>query len=352
MVFGADENDIDLTWNCINFQMFGKIPYRYRLDSTTQWRLTNNKNVQLAALSAGDYFFEVQAQNEDGEWSPSLTIAFKILPHWYDAWLFRGFLLLLALASGFLFYKSRIRSLQKEHAIALQINDLERSALATQMNPHFIFNCLNSIQLLIQRGAKEEAMSYLSRFAKMVRFTLESTRRGKVTIDEEIQALTNYLTLEKLRFKDDLEFSVHTHDDMDSFSAEIPAMLIQPFVENALKHGFESMDKTAKIDVCFDVQDDFLHVEVRDNGKGFAKNATRVVTLPVESAYTDGTSRSSREGGKMRERTGVGIHLSQQRLALHNGRKIEEDLQIEPILGDNENVLGTVVRLKIRLAKA
>jgi ligand-binding sensor domain-containing protein len=346
--FDAGDNDMEIAWHCINFQMLGKILYRFRLNANDAWRYTYNRNIQAASLSSGHYDFEVQAQNEAGEWSASLKAPFYVKPYWFEAWWFRVLCIVLASLGGYLFYMNRIQNLQKEHAIALQINDLERSALATQMNPHFIFNCLNSIQLLIQRGEREEAMSYLSRFAKMVRFILESTRRGKVTVEEEVQALTNYLTLEKLRFKEDLTFSIVTNSAVDAYSIEIPAMLIQPFVENALKHGFDSSKKMAEINVFFEVKNDFLNVEIRDNGKGFNFGG-QMSDVGVILPKSEIRNPKYTEGGHIREKTGVGIHLSQQRLALHNGRTDQKDLQIETILAENKSVLGTSVRLKIRL---
>lgn len=339
-VLGARENDIDIAWNCINFQMFSKIPYRYRLNAKDEWRYTYNRSLQLPSLFEGDYFFEVQAQNEDGAWSDSLELPFTVLPYWFETWWFRSLLGLTAFVGGYLFYENRTEKLKKEHAIDLQINDLERSALATQMNPHFIFNCLNSIQFLIQREAKDDAMTYLSRFAKMVRFTLESTRRGKVTIDEEVEALTNYLILEKLRFKEDLDFTIHVDEAVDSFNTEIPAMLIQPFVENALKHGFDSSTKAAKILIFFDIKNDFFSVKIQDNGKGIDMNTPQKTS---NFKYTG--------GGENREKTGVGIELSRQRLALHNGQNTKENLHIKPLLSDSKGVLGTEVQLKIRFIR-
>jgi signal transduction histidine kinase len=332
-VFAARENDIDIAWHCINFPMLGKILYRFRMNTDDDWRYTYNRNIQSASLSQGDYVFEVQAQNEAGLWSDSLTIPFTVQPYWFETWWFRTLFVVSVGADIYLYYQKRLQRLQKEHALALHINDLERSALATQMNPHFIFNCLNSIQLLIQRNEKTEAMTYLSRFAKMVRFTLESTRRGRVTIDEEVNALTHYLTLEKLRFKEDLDFNLTVDPSVNSMETEIPAMLIQPFVENALKHGFESMTKKAEIKVDFAIKDDFLTVEIKDNGKG--------ISLVGHSSNLVGT----------REKTGVGVELSRQRLALHNARDTPDDLKIASIINDKNEVLGTLVSLNIRMMR-
>jgi ligand-binding sensor domain-containing protein/signal transduction histidine kinase len=338
-VFSARENDIEIAWNCINFQMFGKIPYRYRMNTTAEWRYTENRNIQIASLAEGNYSFEVQAQNEDGVWGEALKLSFTILPYWYTTWWFRSLLLVSLLSGGFLFYKNRIKNLQQEHAIALQINDLERTALAAQMNPHFIFNCLNSIQLLIQSGEKVNAMTYLGHFAKLVRSTLESTRQGKITVATEAEALNHYLSLEKLRFKEGLTYKIDIDTQIDTFDTELPAMLIQPFVENALKHGLSMEQNSAHVSIHFQLLDpSFLGVEIKDNGKGFDENAQ-------EDTQTD-LSRYKLDG---EVKTGVGIALSRKRLALLNGREDKNDLTIETIVNDKMESIGTAVKLVIMI---
>jgi signal transduction histidine kinase len=338
-VFSAQNNDIEIAWNCINFQMFGKIPYRYRMDSKAEWRYTENRNIQIASLAQGNYTFEVQAQNEDGVWGEALKQSFTILPYWYTTWWFRSLLGVSLLTGGFLFYKNRIKNIQQEHATALQINDLERTALAAQMNPHFIFNCLNSIQLLIQKGEKDNAMNYLGHFAKLVRSTLESTRQGKITVANEAQALTHYLSLEKLRFKEGLTYAIDIDATIDTFDTELPAMLIQPFVENALKHGLSMEQNSAHVSIHFKLLDPpFLSVEIKDNGKGFDENAQEETPTDLSRYKLDGEVK-----------TGVGIALSRKRLALLNGREDKNDLTIEAIVDDAGKSIGTVVKLVIMI---
>jgi hypothetical protein len=363
-IFEARENDIEIAWHGINFHINNKILYRYRLNPKDEWRYTYNKNIQFPSLKDNDHIFEVQAQNENGKWSDSLKIPFTVLPYWFETWWFRA-LLVVSMAIGvYLYNQKRVQRLKKEHAFALHINDLERTALAMQMNPHFIFNCLNSIQLLIQRNAKDDAMTYLSRFARLVRFTLESTRRGIVTIDQEATALDNYLTLEKLRFKEGLEFSIDVDEKIDGFDTEIPAMLIQPFVENAVKHGFSIDEKSAKISVRFNVVrhfssretnagtkvPDYIFVEIKDNGKGIDRNIleTKLQTA-LQIPTSDIQNPKNTEGGQFQEKTGVGIALSRQRLALHNGGNALDDLRIETLMGESGQILGTIVLIKIRL---
>ena len=322
----------NLTFHLLSFQnrLADKTMFRYKVQTQESWNETDNRAITLLGLSPNAYTLDVQAQNEDGVWSTSLKMPFIIRPPWYASWWFRSLLILSALAGGYLFYKNRIRNLKREHDIALQINDLERTALAMQMNPHFIFNCLNSIQLLMQRGDKDKAMLYLGHFAKLVRFTLESTRRGKITIAEEVQALTHYLSLEKLRFKAGLNYTIDIDNHIDTHDIEIPAMLIQPFVENALKHGLSTEQTAAHISVHFkQTIPNFLIINIKDNGKGVDENEKK-------EANTEGVTK-----------TGVGIALSRKRLALLNGREDSRDLVIEPILDAGGKNVGTCVRMTI-----
>ena len=340
----ANDNEIALTWQLANFSMFGKITYRYRLNAKADWRLTQNRTLELAALSAGKYTFEVQAQNETGVWSAALIVPFVIRPHWYNTFWFWGLMALTAMGIGYLFYKNRLAKIKNEHAIALKINDLERTALAAQMNPHFIFNCLNSIQLLIHKGEKDNAMRYLAHFAKLVRSTLESTRQGKISVEEEAQALEHYLSLEKLRFKEGLTYTIDIDPKIDTFDTELPAMLVQPFVENALKHGLSTAQIAAHISIHFKQKSaKTLIVDVTDNGKGFDKNA-----------QNNASKAENTEGGKNNEavndaikKTGVGIALARKRLILLNNRDNNDDLVIETIVNDKGESAGTHVRLVI-----
>ncbi len=333
-IFEHNENDIELTWNAINFRMAGKIAYRYRIDSLTTWRNTLNRNIAFASLSAGNYNFEVQSQNENGEWSASLIVPFIVKPVWFSTLRFRFLSLMLIFYGVYFIYKNRIKKIEQRHALALQINDLERTALAAQMNPHFIFNCLNSIQLMIQKSEKEDAMRYLSYFAKLVRTTLESTRRGKISVEEEVETLEHYLALEKLRFKEGLNYSIHLDDSIDTFETEIPAMLIQPFVENALKHGLSS-EKEAIISIFFKQNSaDYLEVIVTDNGKGIDKD---VLKTSIENPEN------------YAKKTGIGIALSRKRLSILNRRNDMNDLKIEKMTDIKGEIKGTEVKLIINI---
>lgn len=314
-----NENNIMIEWNDFNYAQFGKTLYRYRLNASKEhWTYTNQRSIQLAAIASGKHQLEIQAQNESGNWSASLSIPFYVAPRWYATWYFRILVLGFIIGSFVVWNNKRIAKIKEDNKIQLKIIELERSALASQMNPHFIFNCLNSIQRLIQNNQKNDAMNYLSRFAKLVRTTLESTRIGRVNLESEVQMLENYLALEQLRFKTSFDYIIEVDDNVETFDTEIPPMLVQPFIENAIKYAWNDKTECAIIKVKYRQENEVLHIIIEDNGIGF------------ENAHQ-----------KTFESTGLGIALTKQRLALHNEGKVAQDVHIV----SNHN--GTKVSLQI-----
>jgi sensor histidine kinase YesM len=154
------------------------------------------------------------------------------------------------------------------NTLETEVVQWEKSALQAQMNPHFIFNCLNSIQNYIAGNDKIKAMDYLSKFAGLVRKTLNASASRKITLQEEIEMLEAYLELEQLRFKNKFLYNIHIEDDLDTEDIEIPPLMIQPFVENAIIHGFKGIDYPGLLDIYFIASEHGIIVTVRDNGTG------------------------------------------------------------------------------------
>ena len=147
--------------------------------------------------------------------------------------------------------------------------DNQISALRAQMNPHFIFNSLSSIQHLITTGNKESAIKYLSKFSLLMRNLLESSIEAKIVLSEEISLLKKYLQLEALRFNNSFQFKISVADNLDAEAIEVPALLVQPFVENAILHGLLNKPGDDKLlEVRFKKQDEFVICEIEDNGIG------------------------------------------------------------------------------------
>ncbi len=139
------------------------------------------------------------------------------------------------------------------------------------MNPHFIFNSMNSIQSYISGNDSFTAMTYLSKFAQLMRFILENSRKSMVSLEDEISTLTLYMELEKIRFKDKFEFDLKVDPKIIKDSVFVPPMLIQPFVENAIKHGFKNIESKGLLTVDFQLEIGSMKCTITDDGIGFGQ---------------------------------------------------------------------------------
>jgi two-component system, LytTR family, sensor kinase len=168
----------------------------------------------------------------------------------------------------------------KENEVALQktqdlLRNAQLEALRSQMNPHFIFNCLNSIKLYTTQNNTEAAVNYLTKFSKLIRMALENSRSQMVSLQNELDALELYIELEAMRFKDKLQYTITVHNDVDTEFIEIPPLLLQPFVENAIWHGIMHKEEGGNIDITIDYTSghEALLIKILDNGIGRAKSA-------------------------------------------------------------------------------
>jgi tetratricopeptide (TPR) repeat protein len=181
---------------------------------------------------------------------------------------------------GLIYMQSRFKKEKEKKDLLLQVKDSEIKALQAQMNPHFIFNALNSIMEFINRSESSEAVKYLTKFSKLIRKVFELSNTRNVLITEEIELLSLYIELESLRYGNKLVYSITTHESLDADHLFIPAMIIQPFVENAILHGLQNKQKlceeqrvpyTPSLKINLKQQDEFLKCTIEDNGVGREK---------------------------------------------------------------------------------
>lgn len=325
------QKNIQLQYVYINFRLGGKINYRYRVDPGQDWSITQERSVNYAALAPGHYTFEVQAQNEDGIWGESLRVPIHIASPIWQRWWFYVLLGIMSFTLLYYYYRRRFDRLRKEAAIDREINELKRSALQAQMNPHFIFNCLNSIQNFIASGDKQNAMQYLSRFATLVRTTLNASAQNTITLEEELQVVENYLELEKLRFGNKFEYEVKVDAGIDSFDTCIPPLLVQPFIENALRHAFNFSDpkKVGHISISYEQDNHRLRITVRDNGIGI--HQAQQAKLEQEQLHTS-----------------LGMSITQKRLQALQQRSDATYLQVTEVM-NNGTVDGTEIIIWIEV---
>ncbi len=313
--FPHHQSNLLLQFSSLQYQFFGKVPYRFRLTPQSEWSYTQDHRLLLPALAPGRYDFEVQAQNQDGLWSESATYPFTIRPPWYKSWPARlGGAGLLAL--GFLgFYRYRIDQVRQQNALQQKTLELERAALQAQMNPHFIFNCLNSIQGFIAANDKGRATTFLAQFARLIRQTLEHSFHKEVSLEDELDYLHNYLSLEHLRFRDVFRYEIVADESLDTYETALPSMLVQPFVENAIVHGMKGKTGEGLISVRFEPYGKGLRITIADNGPGISAEQTAAGKpksygtqlahrrLALADQYTEASIRSGPgpEGGTLVE---------------------------------------------------
>lgn len=180
-------------------------------------------------------------------------------------------LILLAVTLSFLYYRSRQRRIRQAKEKVL----LQQQLLRTQMEPHFIFNTLAAVQSFVRLDKKESAIKYLNRFSRLLRSNLELSRENLVPLNEEIDALENYLSLQRMRFEETFTYTIVQPEDQDLSAIMLPPMLIQPYVENAILHGVDLDAGNGQLEILFQVLDDVLYVEITDSGKSTCEPSDR-----------------------------------------------------------------------------
>ncbi|MBP6335090.1 MAG: histidine kinase [Bacteroidia bacterium] len=270
------ENTIGIGFESPLFKSDGKQLYKYLLTNETDTitGTTTMREVEFLSLNPGNYTFLVSAKNNSGIWSSQpVSLSFSIMAPWWETAWFRISILLILGVIGFLIYKLRIRKLEEKFKLEKQHATLQLTSLKAQMNPHFIFNVMSSIRSFMQNNDSKAAEKYLTSFAKLVRYTLDNTEIQEVSLAEELQAVENYVLLERQRFEVGFDFEIHCDEKIDTEELMMPALLLQPFVENAIKHGIERLDEKGRITIAVKQIGDIVQVAIEDNGLGRAQSS-------------------------------------------------------------------------------
>ncbi|MBK7888984.1 MAG: histidine kinase [Bacteroidetes bacterium] len=270
-----DENSISIGFEAISYKSNKRIYYTYFLvhNSDTFTSVTTNRHVEFLSLEPGKYFFSVSARNSTGTLTENpITYQFTVLTPFWKQWWFLGLLAMITLALVYLFTRSRIRSIKEKEQLKTDFNkqllSLEMKALRAQMNPHFIFNVMNSIQDFILKNDTKSAQKYLTKFARLVRMILDNSLESEVLLNDEIKANCLYVELEQQRFGGKFDFVLDVDEEIESLSLRIPPMLIQPFLENAIKHGIGHLETHGRLLLQVKIIGNDLHIVVEDNGVG------------------------------------------------------------------------------------
>tara|TARA_B100000795_G_scaffold259169_1_gene233879 strand:- start:1422 stop:3800 length:2379 start_codon:yes stop_codon:yes gene_type:complete len=270
---------LTIRYLALNYKSKGAIAYRYKIEGIHKdWIVTQDLKVQFTFLPiGGEYLFEIMAQNEDGLWGPSSTLEFQFLSPFYKTWWFYMLFSLMFIGVSWktiiYFYKRKI----KIQSFKTELLKLESKALQSQMNQHFVFNSLNSIQSFIATGDVLSSEIYLAKFSKLLRKTLNNSRVAVYSLSKEIEHLELYLELEKLRFGKKLSCTITIEKELEEDLIKIPPMLIQPFIENAIIHGITPRKEGGTIHISILHQrGKALKCIVEDNGVGRRKDKNKL----------------------------------------------------------------------------
>lgn len=286
LVLSADDNQIGFEFLAVNLSAPTAVKYRWKLEGFDEtWSPESKEHSMVYSnLNPGKYSFLVKACNEDGVWtSESIRVDFIILAPFYEqTWFIVSTCLFVILVIyGMVRWRFNVLRHKGERErsklkMEKELVELEQKALRLQMNPHFIFNAMNSIQAQIGTGNDKEARYYLAKFSRLMRQILDHTRKITISLNEEIQTIENYLLIEKFCNDNRFEYTLDVPESLETELIEWPPMLLQPFIENAIKHGFktyEGKDVKGKIEIVFEDLGDFVRCVIRDNGIGRNKSA-------------------------------------------------------------------------------
>jgi hypothetical protein len=333
---GFKNRNLSVTYEALKYTNPGSVSYRYRLSGyDTTWFYTNDLQLQFNPMPYGNYVLQIQAMSELGDWdiSPNL-ISLPIVckpPFWATTWFWVAAFSLLMFLVILLFRKRindiRLRQKQQED-LKQKINDTEQMALKAQMNPHFIFNSLNSIQQYVIDSDVKGANEFISGFSKLIRQTLEFSSKELITLEEEISYLSTYLDLEKARMESGFTYNVNVQTQHPVSQLELPPLLLQPYVENALRHGVRYLKHAdGVILLTFMEYPGLLECIIEDNGIGRAKAKELKAVNPIEY--------QSR-----------GMSLTAERITLLNeGQERKIEVIIEDLKDHEGKASGTKIRV-------
>ena len=270
------QNTINLSFSAPEFFFPERIEYAYQLSGADKdWQYTHslNRKITYINLAPGKYVFQLKAQMKGGNWTTGpVEYILIISPAWWQTTAFK--LLCVFVVCGLIFYftRKRIQAVRKKEKLRSahekELLELEAKALRAQMNPHFIFNSLNSIKALIHKNENDAAANYLTTFSKLIRTLFQNSDKREVSLHEEIETCKLYTQLEAMRFTDKVSFRFIIDEHIDLKDIKVPALILQPFIENAIWHGLVPKESGGYVNVSVLQQNGSVLCVVDDDGIG------------------------------------------------------------------------------------
>lgn len=345
------QNTLKISFVGLSYKNAGHVEYKYRLQGLdTNWHYTKYKFIDFTTLPYGDYLFEVYAKNNDGYWSSKpAMMSFSIAPPFWHTWWFRILGGSAIIAGIFFFIRYRVRLIVKREkektalykkaaeqekeksALFQKASEMEMKFLSAQMNPHFTFNAMNSIQHFMLDHEPEKAQHYLAQYSKLIRRVLENNMEKFVPLDDELDMLEIYMEIESLRFSTPFEFEINVCEELEEDEYQLPPMILQPYIENAIWHGiFHKKEGIGKIILLLSLEEDRIKCVIEDNGVGRKK--------------------AKEFNSSKKEHRSVGMLITQERLKhLQSDSDIDVRTKISDIVNEYGEICGTRVEVCLPL---
>lgn len=276
-----NENKLSIDFIGLSYRYADMINYRYKIKGLDEnWHYTKNTSIELPAIPSGDYLFILNARQNASKWSNDVTLAIHVSTPYWKTW---PFILILSALLAIIFFLISSWAIIKHESnkrknllLYNKIIYLKQQALGVLINPHFIFNSMNSIQHYLNKHDNDLANAYLADFASLMRITIENAREAFISLSQELSRIKLYLSLEQLRFGEQLQYEISIDPQLETDSIRIPNMILQPYIENAIWHGIMPKNAEGKIQISiFKNTDKELKILIKDNGVGLKTNANK-----------------------------------------------------------------------------
>lgn len=328
------ENNISIQLSNFNFENPESIKYYYRFENQ-DWIEAKNGTINFANLKPDDYKIEFRAISNLNQASSSINkFSVKIKPPFWLSWWFYVLIMLGVIFILYLVYNWRMKQIYRENKLKVayekETANLKMTALRTQMNPHFLFNSLSAMKLLIMKEENVAAAQYLTKFSHLLRSILEYSQEETITLKKELEISLNYIEVENLRLNEKMEFKLEVDENINLEQIKIPPLLLQPYLENAIWHGLMPLQVKGLLFVNIDIKDQELIIKITDNGVGREKSAKQAQLNPIKNKS-------------------YGIAITRKRMELYSDTYqllTEETLDL---LDNQQQIIGTQVIIKLKV---
>jgi hypothetical protein len=326
-----DQNFISIEYGTLSLSGLQEPKYYYQLKGIDKdWVYAGTKRfANYTNLEPGEYTFRVKSEAEEKDQKITSFTIIITPPFWKTAW-FRLIVSITAAALVYFLFRKRIKAIRHEAQLKHRIAETEMMALRAQMNPHFIFNCLNAIDNLVQTNQKEKATTYLARFAKLIRAVLDSSKNNVVLFQKDYESLQLYLQMEKFRCNNKFDYELKVDEELLQGDYKLPPLIVQPFVENAIHHGLlNKQSGERKLIIKANLENEFIKYTVIDNGVGRARaQEIKELNRPEHKSY--------------------GIQITRERIHLYNQNGVSDDVIINDIV-ENGQLTGTKAEIYLKV---